>query len=348
VPLRSSVPAGLLVLAGGALFWIPVLAFYALEGRLAEYVGNTFTIGGFVLAGYSNIPTSGSITRSLSSSALFYGFVPFAILAGASVLYGSREAEKPLAWDRVSTLALVSISAACFFSSLTRTDIYHLLNVLVSVPLLLVQAVRAVPGFLSPNRAPRWIVRAGLLCFVYLVTFQGKDVTWLVTRIEYPLRKFAPFERAVNVPGEMEGVQERMGYQSLPAEIALEAAISVRDERSVYGMHDYFSAFAEMREPLKGKTVYVHSLPGAVPGFLSFLLDVTPAPVLLDPMMVANADIRERFVEHYETIVDEVDCIVADERAFAIPEVHWLLEASPRPKVSRRAAGGAYIGMVCR
>ena len=85
---------------GGAVFWSPFLVYYWHQGHLGEYTHNIFMVGGQVIAGLSNIPTSGSIWSFPERRALFYGFTPFVLLVGCSVLYKNLELRRPLNWNR--------------------------------------------------------------------------------------------------------------------------------------------------------------------------------------------------------------------------------------------------------
>jgi hypothetical protein len=350
IPSRRFATAGLGIALGGAIFWSPILLYYWHHGHLVEYIQNIFMVGSQVLAGLSNIPTSGSIWSFPERRVLFYGFTPFVMLVGCSTLYKNLELRRPLNWNQVLLLSFLCVSITNFLGSLTRTDITHLLNVSIGLPLLLAYSIKVVPSFVPEKKSLRVSVVAALTIFTFFISFYQYDTGWLISRIRNPLKKYGDFEQAMEVPPHLAGKSfAKTGYDVLPREAALEPAISIRDDQTFKEMDDYFVLFEEIGSRLEGKTVYVHSIPGAAPGLAYFFADLTPAPIFLDPYtMVFSSDVQTRFLEHYETIVGEIHCVVSEARDISTPELELFLRANPEAEIEQMSFRGIPIHIVCR
>ena len=164
------------------------------------------------------------------------------------------------------------------------------------------------------------------------------------------MKKYGDFKQAIQVPPHLAGRSfERTGYDVLPPEAALEPAISIRNDQSFEEMDDFFALFDEIGSRLEGKTVYVHSIPGAAPGLAYFLANLTPAPILLDPYtMVFSSDVQARFLEHFESIVGEIHCIVSETRDTSTPELDLFLRANPDADTEQMSFRGIPIYIICR
>lgn len=350
VALRRTIRVAFNIILGGTLFWLPILAFYARAGRLREYVDNTFSVGGYVLAGYSNIATSGSISSDPGNSVLFYGFTPLVLAIGFVVLHENGSSRRPLKWRHVLLLALVSVSLASFWGSLTRTDIYHLLNTLAALPLLLAYAMKVVPPCVAATTRGRFLVRAGLVAFAFFAAFFRYDASWYIDRLANPLAKYRAPSTMTAVPDHLRGGSfERTGYQALPERVSLEASVTPRDFKSVVEMSHYFSMLDAVTRGLGAKVTFIHSLPGVEPGFGYFFGDIEPAPVLLDPStMVVSSEVRSRFLEHFQTIVDDIGCIVATGGSFPPPEVELFSQSTRDVAMTRVTFRDHDIHIACK
>jgi hypothetical protein len=233
---------------------------------------------------------------------------------------------------------------------LTRTDITHLLNVSIGVPLLLACSIKVVPSFLSENKSLRLVAGAVLAISTFFVSFYQYDTGWLISRLENPLKKYSDFDRAKEVSPLLAGRSfERTGYDILPSEAALEPAVTIRDDQTFEDMDDFFILLDKLGNHLEGKTVYVHSIPGAAPGLAYFLADLTPAPILLDPYtMVFSSDVQTRFLEHFDSIVGRIDCIVSAARDASAFERTLFLRAHPKADIEQLDFRSTSVHIVCQ
>jgi hypothetical protein len=348
VELRRSLRVAWNVLLGGLLFWLPILLFYARAGRLREYVENTFSVGGYVLEGYSNIRTSGSISSDPGHAVLFYGFTPVVLAIGFAALYEKGSLRRPLMWRHVLLLALVCASLSSFWASLTRTDIYHVLNTLAPLPLLLAHAIRILPSSISARARGRFLVGAGLLVFTFFAAFFRYDAGWYVSRLANPIAKYRESSATTAVPERLRGGSfERTGYRHLPERVSLEASVTPRDLASVIEMSDRFAMLDRVTRELRSRVTLIHSLPGVEPGFGYFFGDIDPAPVLLDPStMVVSSEVRSRFLEHFRAIAAEVGCIVATGTPPA--ELELFLHSAPEAATTRLTFQDQDIYLACK
>jgi hypothetical protein len=348
VELRRSIGVASNVVLGGLLFWLPILLFYVRAGTLREYVENTFSVGGYVLQGYSNIRTSGSISSDPGNAVLFYGFTPVVLAIGFAALHEKGRLRRPLTWPHVLLVALVCASLSSFWASLTRTDIYHVLNTLVPLPLLLAHAIRVAPSSVAATARGRFLVGAGLLVFAFFAGFFRYDARWYASRLANPVAKYRESSATTAVPERLRGGSfERTGYRRLPERVSLEASVTPRDLSSVIEMSDHFAMLDAVKRELRSKVTFIHSLPGVEPGFGYFFGDIVPAPVLLDPStMVVSSEVRTRFLEHFRAIAAEVGCIVAT--GTPPEELELFLRSAPGAAVTRFTFRGQDIQIACR
>jgi hypothetical protein len=298
-------------------------------------------VGGQVLRGFSNLPFSPGIFDNLYLVNLFCLLLPLLIISGLVVQYKNFSLCRPLSQRRLTIIALISVTIANFFSSWTRTDAEHILNTLISVPILLALIVQEFPIMLAKSGLQRQLLRGCLVALVILFSWNPgvHNMQWYQQILTNPLRKFTVVDTAVpTLPVGQSPAFDRLGYYHIAPEQQF------LHEPLVY-VADLLAAMDNLHT-LEGK-VYVHSFPHTSPGLVYFLADLYPPPIYVDPStMVFSEDVMQLFMQQFETIIPDVDHIISTQ--LELPEVEVFLAANPEATIQEYTFGGQTYYIISR
>ena len=332
---RARVVITLMALASGfAAVWLPLLAWYAGQGALFAFIDNYLLVPRAVAAGFSNTWWADGPDSSLAKA---FHYLPLIILAlGALTLWDptTGRVRRPLSGAQVRLLSFLAVLAACYQTTLFRSDAMHLLNTLLVLPFVLVLAFRDLPGWLSAT----WTGRAGVRVTFAAVCLAVFPLTPPLTAV-YDWVLFPPSYK----------------YQERPARPADQAAgvaferatAGLRDEPTVMGegsgpMRQFLSDASDLHRLIGNRPTFVQSAPPYFSGLVYFMADLTPAPYLFDlETMVFNDRQQNLAWAHFSRHVKEAECVVvASADAF---EARAFISANPEARVYPRSLGAASV-----
>ncbi len=256
-------------LTGFLLTWLPVLAFYAFHGDLAQFITSYFRLPDAVAQGYGDTPWYG---RPLSLTTMFY-VLPFLLAAGALLtIFEARPVRIATGWSRERTrlAATVIITILLYQGALFRSDSYHLTGTVLVVPALVIVAASALPRLLGARRLTAAVVGTalGIASFALL---PASAFAWTSLRsaaqAPYLDRQRLAAERPPSQPATVAARRIGAGLDRDPA------------------LAGFVPLMNRIRAVIRDRTTYVADFPDGYPGFVYFVADLTPAPVPADKYM---------------------------------------------------------------
>lgn len=287
------------VLAGFLLTWLPVLAFYAMHGDLAQFITLDLQFPGAVAHGYSDTPWAGG---PYSLAAMFY-VLPFLLAAGALLtVFEARPVRIATGWSRERTQFAVTviITILLYQGALLRSDSWHLTGTVLMVPALVIVTSCALPRLFGARRLAAAVV--GLALGVASLSLLPRSAfAWTslrsVAEAPYLDRQRLAADSRPRQPATLAARRIGAGLDSAPATVRL---IHLMDRiHAIIGR----------------RTTYVADYPGGYPGFVYFVADLTPAPVRADK---------------YQTVLNEpqLAAYLSYFRASVLPHTQALVTSS--------------------
>jgi hypothetical protein len=325
--------------AGWAVFWLPVLFYYARHRAVQQFVRNYFLYPSAVAKGYCNSDwTSGSSDPQYR--AFLFTAAVLVILGVCTLCDVRRRRLRSLLTARQTTLlSMIVVVAASYQSSLFRSDASHLINTFTALPVLLLLGCIDVPLWLAKTAKWQWLLRGALVALflaVYPVArYLGAPYDTLAVR---QLRKFQP----VRYPGTPLP-DARIPFVRATRYLTDEPYASTESQIK---MRDFLTDASEMRDLIGGRKTLVVSHPAGAPGLIYFMADLTPAPFLLDKvMMVVNSNVEAEVEADMKKRVAEYQAVVAEDAN--TPEADIFLAGHPGAQtVHRSVAGKPYVIML--
>ena len=335
-PLTRAVQAGATVIGGMLLFWLPVLGYYALQGRVGEYLRNFTLVPRAVAAGFSNTWWADATDTKAYAAFCWTTAVIIAIALLALWQWPHARLRHGLGWARVRILAFLSVLAAGYATSLYRSDYSHLINTLIALPFVIVLAWRDLPGLVSRSLNGRVAVRIAVIAATLIVYPIGPAFTnfhqglWIPARARFEARPLA------------EPVAQEFGvaFQRVPPLLQDEPAVAP----GMIGMRPFLREMSELHGLIGNRRTYITSLGSVYTGVVYFLADLVPASFLFDrETMMINDDLRREHLGHFEARLAEVDCVIA--RDLADAEAQLFRRAYPNARIVIQGINGvdAYI-----
>jgi hypothetical protein len=265
-----AVRAGLVAaLTGFLLAWLPVLAFYAIHGDLAQFLTLYFWFPDAVARGFDDTAWTGG---PYSLSAMFYA-LPF-LLAAAALLtvFEARPVRIATGWsqERTRLAVTVIITILLYQGALLRSDSYHLTGTMLMVPALVVVTSSALPRLLGARRLAAALIGVSLgLASFSLLPRSAYTWTSLRSAAEAPYldRQRLAAHPPPRRPSTLAASRVGAGLDIAP--------LMVPRVRLMDRIHAVVGS----------RTTYVADYPGGYPGFVYFVADLNPAPVLADKYM---------------------------------------------------------------
>jgi hypothetical protein len=302
-------------LAGFLLAWLPVLAFYAAHGDLVQFLTLYFRFPDAVAQGYSDTSWAGG---PFSLTVMFY-VLPFLLAAGALLtVFEARPVRIATGWSRERTRLAVTviITILLYQGALLRSDSWHLTGTVLMVPALVIVTSSALPRLLGARRLTAAVLGAALgVASFTLLPCSALNWTSLRSAAEAPYldRQRHPAGSLPRQPATLAARRIGAGLDSAPTMVQL---IHLMDR---------------IHAIIGSRATYVVNYPHGYPGFVYFVADLTPAPVLADK---------------YMTIFDEPQLIAYLRyfRASVLPHTHALVTSSlgaPEARFFERRYAGA-------
>jgi hypothetical protein len=220
--------------------------------------------------------------------------------------------------------------AAAYPTSMFRSDTSHLINTMIALPFVLALAVRDLPNGFSTRWQVQWTSRIALIAVVFAF---------------FPLREFfrdLPHKVVLAPLSRFAARSEPAGPPADNRAPFLRATRYLCDEPQVCNgnvpMREFLEEASALRELIGTRKTYVADFPGTYTGFPYFMLDLNPAPYLLDrSMMIINSKLEAEALEYFRNRIQECEAIITVE--MDAPEVRLFLQAYPGAKIMSRFLG---------
>lgn len=331
---RQVMVVAISLVAGFALFWIPVLGVYAASGDAGEFIGNYFRVASAVAVGFSNSWWTEDTTQPVY---LAYRYTPFVVIAvGLATVWDVRRLRlrHGLTPEQVRLFAFVSLLAATYLTALYRSDSSHFVNTLLPLPFVLTLAFRDLPDWSASTRARRGLVRLTVAVAAIWIYPVAPMLTTLNTSVIGPAmarRAELPAIPDVNLP---DGVAFERATQYL-ADEALVTAGSVP-------MRQFLEEASELHRLIGDRKTYLTSINSVYTGLVYFMADLTPAEKLLErETMTINSLISQDVLNDYRGRARDVECVVV--RDPQMDEGKIFLLAHPGARVEQRPLAGSPV-----
>lgn len=319
---------------GFAVVWLPLLAWYASQGALFAFINNYVLVPRAVAAGFSNTWWTDGPESSLAQA--FYYLPLFILVLGALILWdpATRRVRRPLTAAHVRLLSFLAVLAACYQTTLFRSDSLHLLNTLLALPFVLVLAFRDLPGWISPT----WTGRAGVRIAFAAVCLAVFPLTPPLTAV-YDWVLFPPSYKYRPPPAIPEDTATGVAFAR--------ATPGLRDEPTVMGegsgpMRQFLADASDLRRLIGNRPTFVQSAGPYFTGLVYFMADLTPAPYLYDlETMVFNDRQQNQAWAHFRAHLNQVECVVVS--AADAFEARAFMSANPTARVYPRRLGAASV-----
>jgi hypothetical protein len=293
-PVRGTLAALGAVLAGFALVWLPVLAYYAVEGVLGRFLSLYFLVPRAVAQGYSN----SSYLEGLHSpwGRMFYTF-PFALAALALLsMLRFRPFGVATGWsrDRVMLVSTLVATVVVYQGALLRSDQTHLIGTMLPVPALVVVTATTLPRLAGARRSATLVVAGAAIVAAALVLVPRTSFSWpgVKARLESPYldrRRLAEAPPAVE-PTSLAGRRIGAGLAFAPVCCTLSTA----------SMPEFVALMNRIHSIVGDRVAYVVDFRDAYPGLVYLAADLTPAPISLEPYtMVLTAAQAEAYASDF-------------------------------------------------
>lgn len=318
------------MLIGFVVFWIPVLLYYRAHNAIREFWRAYFLYPSTVFRGYSNnYWSSGAGDPQIRAFHFLPAFLIVVGICTLSELPGLR-LRRRLDARKGLMLAFLFALAASYPTSLFRSDSSHLMNTAIALPCVLVLAIRDAPGWITDQWQARWGLRiASVALAFYLFPLGPFFGTIYQECVRAPLARFA-------------STSERTAPPQDPRVPFVRATRFLCDEKEVCNgnvpMRQFLEEASAVRALIGSRRTYVEGFPGTYVGIVYFMLDLNPAPYLLDKhLMIINSEIEQEALEYFKSGVRECGAVIADD--MTAPEVQIFRDAHPGSKVINRFLG---------
>jgi hypothetical protein len=299
--VRSALGA---TLVGFLLVWLPVLAFYAAHGDLGQFLRLYFLLPRALAQGFGNTWWHGP-----RFTTIFYA-LPFllAVIAFLAV-FQVRPVRIAADWsqERLRLVVTLVTTVLLFQGALLRSDSSDLTGALLMLPALVIMTATVLPRQLGAQRRVT-VAIAGVAVVVAsfaLLPYQAWSSVGSAAKAPYLDRQQLAAAPRPSVPGTLAARRVGAGLDSVP----------VCCQGPPVPMPDVVRLMNRIHAIIGSRTAYVADFAHGYPGFVYFVADLTPAPVLDDK---------------YNTILNEPQLMayMAYFRASVLPHTQALVTGS--------------------
>lgn len=327
------------VLAGFALIWVPVLAFYTAQGQVAEFLQQYFLFPKAVAAGANDTPWGGSNHTPSPYSRMFY-VLPFLLAALALLtVFQVRPLRIAREWpqERVTLLATVLATALLYEGVLLRSDASHLTGTELMVPALVVMTATVLPRLLGVQRratvavAGLALIVASLALLPHAAYSRAGLRSW--AGAPYLDRQHLSAAPPPGKPATLAG--ERVGPGLDDATLCCQG--------SPVSMPDFLRLMEQIHTIVGNRTAYVANFHGQYPGLVYFGADLNPAPISSDPYssIETEHDLRAFLTDFRTRVLPQTQAVLT--YTVKAPEAQSFLTRYPHARrVTLRYAGQPY------
>lgn len=317
-PWRAVRAALAAVLAGFLVIWLPILAFYAVHGDLAQFLNLYFLSPRAVAQGYSDTSWQGASHLPSPLTTMFY-VLPFLLAALALLtVVQVRPVEIAARWsrDRVLLAGILVVTILLYQGALLRADTAHLTGTLLAVPALVITVATVLPRLLGGRQRATLVLGGAALIIGSFALLPYQEYAWSSVRSAAE----APYLDRSQLAGDPHpGTPATLAAQRVGPGLASAPRCC---QGSDVPMADFVTLMNRIHAIVGDRTAYVADFPHTYPGIVYFVADLTPAPVLFDK---------------YTTILNEpqLTAYLAYFRVNVLPHTQAVLTASLRTPEAR-------------
>jgi hypothetical protein len=313
------------VAAGCSIFWAPILIYYGYRGALGQFIANYILYPSFVPSGYTNTYWSSGTSDPLYPAFLLSA--PVVILLAVVTLCDVRSLRlrKNLAPRQCTMLAAIVVFSISFQSALFRSDASHLINTLIALPLVLCMGWSDVPQWLAGSLHWQWSIRLTFAVLVLSIYPLGQKFAhpyhWLVQPELARFRSTQPAAAAND---------NRVAFRRAPLHWSDRTEVDAGLKTQAF-----LEDMAELHDLIGNRKTLVADYPSVDRGFLYFMAELTPSPILVEGLMVPNEHWEERAMAYFKNRATECGAVIALSPRQA--ECTIFLDAHPNAKIMNRS-----------
>jgi hypothetical protein len=329
---RAVCTALLAMLGGFLLVWIPVLTFYAANGRLGDFLTQYLLFPRAVGGGANNSPW---LTPS-PLTAMFYT-MPF-LLAGIALLtaFQVRPVRIAAGWSRERVRLAVTVIATILLyqGALLRSDTSHMTGTLLIAPALVIMTATVLPRLLGAQRRATVAIAGAAVVITSFTLLPASTLAW--TSVSSAAE--APY-----VDRQQLGSGPRPGEPETPAGKRVGAGLvgaSACCQFSQVSMPDFVELMNRIHAIIGDRTAYVADFSKAYPGLVYFVADLNPAPVASDKYssIMTEPEMKAFLADFRERVLAQTQAVLTAK--LRTPEARFFLERYPHARRIALSYGG--------
>jgi hypothetical protein len=303
-------------LTGFLLSCLPVLAFYAIHGDLAQFLTLYFLNPDATAQGYGDTSWSGGL---FPLTTMFYARPFLLAVIALLVVFEARPVRIATGWSRERTRLAVTviITVLLYQGALLRSDSWHMTGTMLMVPALVIMTSSALPRLLGARRLTAALVGAAV----------GVASFTLLPRSAYAWTSLRSAAEAPYLD------RQRLAADSPPGQPTTLAARRIgAGLDTAPSMAPLVPLMNRIHAVIGSRTTYVADYPHGIagfPGFVYFVADLTPAPVLYDKYMtVLNEPQLIAYMRYFQaSVLPHIQALVTS--SLGTPEARFFLRHYP-------------------
>jgi hypothetical protein len=320
---RRSVISGLLgVAAGFLLVVVPVLAYYAANGRLGRFLELYWLVPQAVASGYSN---SRFANAAWSPYFKALPILLLALLVAAALARGPWRVATRWSQRRVVLVSALVAAIVCHLGALTRSDLPHLKNTELALPAAICLAVFYLPELLGVA-SRRWRVLGGLAIAVVVLALLPLSPYSSQPKL-VALKLWRPLHARISPPRQRP-VSPLIDGRSLAAKRLGRHTVSARTccTKRPIPMHELVTFMNRLHRIVGKRRVFVDTVrrKSITPPAVYFLADLRPFATPEDfGTMAFNSDLRKQWFSYFRAHAGGAEALVTRDPARRAPRI-WL------------------------
>jgi hypothetical protein len=343
---RRAVTSGLLGLAAGFLLVVlPVLAYYAANGRLGRFLELYWLVPQAVASGYSN-------TRFVNATwSPFFKALPILLLAmlvAAVLARGPFRVATQWSQRRVVLVSALVAAIVCHLGALTRSDVPHLKNTELALPAAICLAVFYLPELLGvASRRGRAL--GGLAIAVVVLALLPLSPYSSQPKL-VALKVWRPLHARISPPRK-KPIAPSIDRRSLAAQRLGRSTVSARTccTKRPIPMHEVVAFMNRLHQVVGTRRVFVDTVrtKSITPPAVYFLADLRPVSTPEDyGTMVINSDLMKQWFAYFAGHLGQIQAVVTRDPGRRAPRM-WLA-AFPHHRTVTMPLGRATVRVFLR
>jgi hypothetical protein len=313
------------LLAGFLLVWLPVLAFYAVHGDLGQFLRLYFLLPRALAQGFGNTSWQSASRHPSPFGTIFYA-LPFllAVIAFLAV-FQVRPVRIAADWsrERAQLIATLVVTVLLFQGALLRSDGSDLTAVMLAVPALVIMTATVLPRQLGAQRRVTVAIAGAAVVVASFALLPYEAFAWTSVR------------SAAEAPYLDRQQLAAAPRPSMPSTLAASRIGAGLDGARLccqgppVPMPDVVALMNRIHAIIGNRTTYVADFPHGYPGFVYFVADLTPAPVLADKYnTILNEPQLMAYMAYFQaSVLPRTQALVTG--SLSTPEARFFLQRYP-------------------